>query len=130
MATEKKPVLDLDVFEERTTVKIGGKSFELRNLEEFAPIDMHRIAKKGRRLDALMKKADAGDELTDAEELELEQLPLELSQKVIASGDPTTLDDAQRWRLCQSFTTALEAKTLTKPAPAAKAPVRRSTGEK
>lgn len=130
MATNTKPVLDLDIFVERRTVKVGGKLFELRNGEEFAPIDLHRISKKGRRMEALLVKSGT-DELTDTEAAELESVPNEICKMAVVDGDFMKLTHQQRWTICRFFTNPQAMTAATTPADAKQTPIKkRSTGAK
>lgn len=107
MADKKTPLLDLDNLVDSQYVAIDGKSYSMRNQDEVSPLEAHRFKKWGARLDTLINK----DDLTEAEEAELEDIPKRLCRQVInAPADVIeALQDWQRMKILATFTKLLQA---------------------
>jgi hypothetical protein len=80
------PVLDLDNLTPHAAVRIGGATVEMRTVEMLPPIERHRLFKMGRRIAALEAKAESED-LSEAEEKELEDNPAQMCRLILRADD-------------------------------------------
>lgn len=103
--SKQKLVLDLDALTEAPQVRIDGQLYDLRTKGEFSPLDAHRFKKLGGRMDALVSKED----LSDAEESELEGITARICRDVIDAPEDVLakLRDSQRMRIISTFVETL-----------------------
>lgn len=102
--TQKK-TLDLTQLAETTTVRFRDKSgvektVEIRSLDQLTPVELARISRIGKRLEALLTQQES---CSDAELAELETLPADLC-KLVGGGATSEMSPDDQWRLCRSFT--------------------------
>ena len=104
--TARKPILVLTTAPPRTPVVIDGDTCEMRSAAELTIVDLMKLERQGPRLGELLKRAGAGEAITDEEVNEVRQLLDELSRIILAAPEPVlaALSDANRMALLQRFT--------------------------
>lgn len=102
-------LLDLDTLVVRPKIAIDGLHYEILSPDEVPVITSHRLAAKGKRMEALMGSAN----LSKAGEAELEKIVLEISDIImgpIPAEVRARLSEAQRMSVTEAFSTLLLAK--------------------
>lgn len=118
--------LNLDQLTDRTRLKIDGGAYELRTRAEMAPLTLHRLQRKGKRLNTLMTTED----LNESEEQELAQIPSDILSEVLIAPPAVIekLDGHQRWTICQLFLTGVIPTIPTAPMDTPETPTPSPTG--
>jgi hypothetical protein len=101
------PVLTLDSLIDRPVVVINGSEYELMTRGGLPPLDVARLAKYSRRVEALIEKSQTED-LKATEEKELEVLPDKICRLILMAPDAVQkkLTDKQRMDITATFLTA------------------------
>lgn len=99
-----EPLLTLDTFISRPTIKIDGKRYDILSPSELSIIESHRFAVAGRKIDALSRQS--GKKAEDA----LDAVIADVARRVTA-GVPDEvfgrLTGSARWAIVDVFTALL-----------------------
>jgi hypothetical protein len=118
MAQTQQPAnLDLGSLKDRPTVRIDGKSYEMRTADEFAYVAYRAHQRKFTRLGALMRKR----RVSKAEEQEQARLLDGFVRQLVLAPDAVhaQLRDSHRLEIVKFFSKLLPTRTNGRPAPAA-----------
>ncbi|MEO9612636.1 MAG: hypothetical protein ABJG86_09715 [Nitratireductor sp.] len=94
-----KPLLDLDTLIERPTIRVDGKTYELRSPDELSIFDSQYYSAKGREIEKLAAAGDAIDELTALIEKLAGQIILGMPETVF-----NALSQAHKLSIVEVFT--------------------------